>query len=249
MTTTTTELAPVAAGIIALAQHDESLTMEGLALLLVPAISADETAARPFPGLPKDVELTPAARDALARVEQVFGSVSIKDRRSLTAEEVERASDEAVVLSVLEKILKARVEYLREMMRVHMDVDAEETAAAISKSRRGVSATQRNLKGHYLLASAQKAAEVIVKGFTTGWKQIYVSGGVKVSPSGQLLRDLRDQDVITQREYLGITRADRPFDSGKMMTFIRKNPERGPAILRALTTREEPNSQLTLPVR
>lgn len=244
----TTALAPVSDGIIALAR-DDRVSLEALAEVLLPAAGPEDQSAVPFPALPKDVELTPAARAALAKVEDVFGSVSIKDRRSLTEAEVGRISDEAEVLAILEKALKARLEYIREVMRVHMDVAAEESNQAVPKARRGVSPTPRTPKGHYLLATAQNAWEIAVGGFRKGWQQVYVPGKAVVAPSPDLLHDLREKDLITQREYLAMTRVARPFDPDKMLAFIRKNPSRGPAILRLLTTRDEPNAQVHLPER
>lgn len=243
----TTDLAPVAPGVLALARKPDFSVSE-LADALVPAAEPGDEA-QPFPALPKHAELTPDVRTALKRVEEVFGSLSLNVRRALTPHELALLTDEVTVLALVKKATEDRIEEAKEIIRVHIDVDGEERGVAVAKGRRGVKPTQRDRKGHYLLALAQQPFVVAVAGFAKGWRQDYKSGGTKTAPTPAEVQALLDGGVIDRPEYLAVTREVRAFDPDKLTAFIRKNPERGLAILRELTSREEPNSALSLPER
>lgn len=243
--TATTALEQVSAGAIALARK-RNVSLHELADALDPVPEPSDDVAVAFPKLPKPTELTPPAKLALTRVNLVFGMTRIHDRRTLSLPEMEKLSDEADVLNVLAKVLKDRLEEIKETVRVHMDVEAEKAGIAVPKGKK---ATQRDRRGHYLLATPGVAWEMILKGFSKGWSQTFTSGSVKTEPTPEQVQALLDSGAITREEYLAVTRSTRTFDPLRLSSFIRRHPERGLGILKALTTREDPNSALHLPER
>lgn len=242
------ELEPVAVGLIELARTNPFAGLQTFSDLLVPESELDEEA-QPFPDLPEQVELTPVARAALNRLAKVFGGLSIRTRRALTGQELRALTDEAMTIADLEKVLAARLAEVKEIIRVHLDVEAEEAGVAVSKARRGVMATLRDRHGHYLLGREKVPKEIPVPGYKRGWKQSFVSGGAKTAPTPAELLKLYGDELVTRAEYLAVSREVRAFDPDRAMAFVRRNPERGLAILRALTKREGPGSALHMPER
>jgi hypothetical protein len=251
MTADQTEVEPVLAGALELLREKPDTDLSTLAAKV--AAAAEEPAlasqvAEAFPALPRHTELTDAVRRALAQIPALFGSVEIETRRSLTKKELDLITLEESVIALIATTLKARDEAIRETMRVHMDVDAEEKGIAIPKAKLGpdgeviVAATPRDQNGHYLLAVPQDPHQVPVGSVI--WSQEYSSSAAK--PSDSLLGELHRKGDIDRPDYLAVTREVRVFDKDRASALIRQHPGRGLALLRKITVSGKVTASLYL---
>lgn len=250
MTATEQEVETVLAGALKLlaVKPDAALDDLAAAVVPVPAHIASPVPAG-FPDLPGNVNLTQEVRYALRQLPGVFNSVNIGERRSLTQDEVDAITAEAEVMRVIAPVLAGRLEVIKEMIRVHMDVTAEQGGHVASSDLIDpvsgeviVPATLRDQNGHYLQAAPRQPHQV--QSGNKAWSQEYVSGGTSVS--GSALIKLYEDGEITRREYLAVTRETRVLDNDKFRAFIRKAPARGLGILRQITARRDPSASLYL---
>jgi hypothetical protein len=243
------EIEPVIAGAIRLLSDKPGITVADLAAAVVPPREADPAVPpADFPKLPKSIVLTETLKEALRKLPKIFGSVDIATRRTLTQDERTRLTEEAEVVRQLVTALTARKEAISEIMRVHMDVQAEIDHYAASRlavapgARYAALATPRDQNGHYLLATSGNPHQVQVG--ARAWSQEYSSGSAE--PKGAELEALHAAGAITRPEYLALTREVRNLDTEKMSAFIRRNPARGLEILRKITRRSDPKSAMYL---
>jgi hypothetical protein len=244
--TSTTTLATVPGAALQLATGTAKVSLADLADAVVPV--TDEPKVPDFPALPKAVELTSDARAALLNVSAVFGQFQLGERRELTADELALITRENKVISDILTPLSDRAGVISEMIRVHMDVEAErqhgKAGTAIRKAARILGG---KFKGHYLLATKGRPHKVEVNGFENSWEQRYTDGGTDIRPD--LLPQLAKDGKITHEEYLALTRSARAWAEDRVARFIEANPERGLEILAAITVRKDPGAQLVSPKR
>jgi hypothetical protein len=247
--TPSTEVEPVLAGALALLREHPDTTLEALAeqvAAAVPAVPAPE--ARPFPDLPRHVEMTEAALAALKLVPRIFNSVELASRRPLSQAEIDLLTREKEVLAAIGTVLAARDKAIGETMRVHMDADAEATGLAIPADKTGpdgtviVAATPRDQNGHYLLAGPQAPHQV--QSGAVAWSQEYSASAP--APSDGILQEAYQAGEISREDYLDVTREVRVFDTIKARDLIRRAPGRGLAVLRRITAGGKPKSSLYL---
>jgi hypothetical protein len=248
-TTPATEIEPVLAGALALLQAKPDISLDELAAQVVAAVPAAPAAeAEPFPKLPKTVELTDEVRRALKNVASIFNSVVIKDRRSLTKDELDLLTMEQGVIILIGATLIARQEAIKETIRHHMDVDAEEQGLAVPKDKLGpdgeviVAATPRDQHGHYLLATSGEPHQVQCGPVL--WSQEASSATPK--PNDSALQAGFRAGTISREDYLAVSREVRVFDPEKARALVRKEPARGLAVLRQVTVGGKPKSSLYL---
>jgi hypothetical protein len=249
MTAQTAEIEPVIAGALELLREQPNTALDVLAAAVAIAPEAPVTAeAQPFPKLPKHIELTAEARAAMKVLAGVFNSVEIKERRSLTRDEIDKLTAEIGVIGQISAVLGPRVDAIKETIRVHMDVAAEEAGIAVPKDKTGpdgeviVAATPRDQNGHYLLAGPKDPHQVASG--TVAWSQEYSSGSAK--PSDGELQAAYQKGEIDKDVYMAITRSARSFDQARFLAFLRRDPRRGLAALRRITKRGTPQSALYL---
>lgn len=244
----TAELETVLAGPLALLRDKPDTSLDDLAAAVAVAPAVPHAEAAPFPKLPKHIMLTAEVLDAISKLQDVFNSVEIKDRRSLAQTEIDLLTKEAATIGTVGTALAARLEVIKETMRVHMDVAAEEAGIAVPKDVLGpggeviVAATDRDQKGHYLLAKAQQPYQVPSAG--VAWSQEFKNGSV--GQSDALLTEAADAGEISREDYLAATREVRVFDAFKARELIRKSPAAGLALLRRITVTGRPSSSLTI---
>jgi hypothetical protein len=244
------ELEPVLAGALRLLADKPGSTLAELAGTVVPEPEQQPAqTATGFPDLPAKIELDEAASRALSRLPDVFGGIWLDKRRHLTAIEVDMLTEEARVIRDLAPVLGKRLEAIKEIVRVHMDVQAERDHVVLRQPQVDpqegtilAPATPRDQHGHYLLAGPKKPHQVQVG--NVAWSQEYSSGSASTSLGA--LNDLLDTGAITRKEYLAMTREARVFDDLGMLAFIRKHPARGLEILRKITRRDSAKSSLYL---
>jgi hypothetical protein len=246
---TATDVEPVLAGALALLREKPEITLEDLAAQVAAAIPVTPApVAKPFPALPNEAVLTEEVLAALKGLPKVWGSVVIKDRRSLTAEEITRITAERLIITQIGAALAARDKAIAETIRVHMDVAAEEAGVAVPKDQLApdhtviVAATPRDQNGHYLLAGSQKPHQVPAG--PVAWSQEYSAAAP--APSDGELQAAYEAGDISRADYLAVTRQVRVFDPVAARAYIRKVPARGLAVLRRITVGGTPKSSLYL---
>lgn len=202
----------------------------------------------PFPKLPNKIELTPEAKAAMRDLAAYFSSVDLDQRRTLSVEELSLlGKEEAMILAIVTPLAK-RAKAIREIVHVHMDVDAEEQGVAVPKAVLGpngetiVPATPRDQHGHYLLAKPQDAHVVGVPNSNQEWQQQFGQGAPVVNYSE--LEAMVDSGEIDNADYLAMTRQVRVIDESKVWEFIRKNKVRGLKILAKLVTKPAPSASM-----
>jgi hypothetical protein len=250
-----TALAQVASGDLALVEGGHAWTVATLADALAgPAVPAPE--AESFPSPPKPVKDTPQVLSALKDLPALFGSVHADKRRVLTEEELKVVTREHEAISAVTKPLGKRADEIAELIRMHMDVDAEGRGIALAAAQqRGGAilrpATQRVpsgiAAGHYLLARPEAPYETGVEGFEHSWQQRFVSG--KVTKDLSALEQLEQDGTVTRAEYLSFTRETRVLDDEKIAAAIRRAPGRGLQILKAITARGRAGASLYPPTK
>jgi hypothetical protein len=247
--TSQTEVEPVLAGVLALLRDKPDTKLTDLAAKVAVAETVQPTdVAAPFPDLPKPVAITDELKRALKHLPAVFGSVDLNTRRSLTQKELDELTLEESVIRLIASVLGPRQDAIKEIIRVHMDVKAEETGVAVPKAKLGpegeviVAATPRDQNGHYLLAGPQDPHQVAVG--PVRWSQEYSADAAK--PSLKVLEDLHKSGEISREDYLAVTRPERVLDESRLRTFIRKNPASGLALLRKITVTGKAKASLYL---
>lgn len=127
-----------------------------------------------FPKLPAPLEATAETRKSFATLGKVFNKVILTARKRMTDEELADLGAEYSDIQRVAKLLKEREDQIKEYIRTHQDVVAEESGLAfpadvIRNGQRIVTATPRDTKGHYLLAAPQNPEVTEIPG-TNGLK-------------------------------------------------------------------------------
>lgn len=178
---------------------------------------AEETkVARPFPPIPEAVALDDDQKAALRALSIAFNAVRPTTRRKLKTQEVTDLFHERVILRSVLEPLKNRDEQIKEYVRTHLDLVAEEMGAADPVE------TPRDEAGHYIVASPGKPERLNVPGTAKAFSREYRSGNVTIS-GGDLL-DLYESGEITREVYLSFTVERRVFDEAKATAAIVKDP-------------------------
>jgi hypothetical protein len=200
----------------------------------------------PFPPVPAPLTITPEDKRALLDLPKVFGKVVVGERRTLAEDEITALRAEQEVLRQIENLMKGRDDAIKEYVRNHMDVDAEERGQAVPKDvvRGGkviVEATPRDGSGHYILASKGNPVRVPIPGTNTEYSSEYRAGTVGIN--GSALDALLESGEITREDYLAMTVERRVFDEDKAKKALLAKPERL-SILRKITTRSAAGTSL-----
>lgn len=179
-----------------------------------------------FPELPKPLEANDDVRDALSRLSGNFNQVILTERRTLGEEELAVLGDEYVNLQKVVKLLEARGEQVKEIVRTHQDVSAEEAGTAFPKDvvRNGeiiVKATPRDAKGHYILAAPKAPEETPIPG-TNGLKfaNQYTTG--KTTVDLDWITRAYEAGEIDEKTYLACTKVVRIPDAEKIRAHALK---------------------------
>lgn len=193
----------------------------------VPTFWAAPGVVVPFPDVPSPVTLTPAIREALEALPEVFGKTSIEKRRTMTDAEILDVYREHEALKALEDALKSRRDSLKTYVRHHLDVDAEETNRAIpadvydKDGNKIAEASPRDPHGHYVLGEKGKPERLNIPGTNQAFSREASSYKAKVS--GDRLQELYEAGEITREEYLSFTREVRVFDEEKARKALSKD--------------------------
>lgn len=192
-------------------------------------ILGDQMAAVPagteFPKPPKEIELTPEVRKALKALPALFGQVQPQHRRKLDENEIQAIGEEYANIQTLLKLIGQREADIKEYVRTHQDVEAEEQGRAFAKEvrRNGnvvAEATPRDAKGHYLLAKPKDPQKTEVPGGPLAFVNQYTSGKLTTDLE-QLTRDY-EAGELSREDYLAVTVAKRVVDPERLKKHVLK---------------------------
>lgn len=174
-----------------------------------------EEAPEGFPELPKPITATDKVRKALKVLATVFNKTIVTDRRTLSTEEIAAIGVEYEALKEAKALLVEREEQIKEIVRTHQDVEAEQNGQAfpVDVRRNGnviAKATPRDANGHYILAAKGEPVDTSIPGTTLRFSNQFSSGRVK--------EDLAWVD----RAYAA---AELDEDAYKAMTVVRRVPD------------------------
>lgn len=188
-----------------------------------------EAAPAPFPDVPKAVELTAAQKTALVDLSKVFNKVTPTTRRALTGKELFDVYAERRTIREILEPLQGRDDQIKEYVRTHMDVVAEQAGVADPKE------TPRDAAGHYVIAEKENPEKVTIPETGKAFSREFRAG--KITISGGDLLDLYEAGEITRETYLSFTREQRVFDEKKATEAILKDPSKL-EVLRKITHRD-----------
>lgn len=182
-------------------------------------------AATEFPKMPKEIELTPEVRKALKALPALFGQVQPQHRRKLDENEIQAIGEEYANIQTLLKLIGQREEDIKEIVRTHQDVEAEEQGRAFPKQiRRGqvviAEATPRDAKGHYLLAKPKDPVKTEVPGGPLAFVNQFTSGRLRTDLE-QLTRDY-EAGELDRETYMAVTVTRRVVDGEKLKKHVLK---------------------------
>jgi len=230
--TATTELSPlIKQGQIALREGASLAAVAAAMLVEMPEV---EALAPAVPTAPAPVVLTPEVKEALEQMAEVFAAVQPTERRTLTDTEVAALFLEREVVKQVSEVLAGREENIKEYVRNHMDVVAEETGRVDAN-------TPRDTKGHYVVAAKGEPERLNVAGTNQAFSREFRAGSASVD--GSRLLDMYEAGEISREDYLAFTREMRVFDEDKALKAINDDPQRL-AILARLAVPAQPSTAL-----
>jgi hypothetical protein len=165
----------------------------------------------PVPKAPDAVVLTDEVKKALRRLPEVFAEVQPVSRRALAMPEVEDVYAEYETLTAITDLLVTRKEALKEIVRNHMDVTAEEAGAAGEE-------TLRDSKGHYILCAPKNPERARIPNTNQEFSREYRSGSISLNP--RVLVEMLEEGTLSREAYLAMTREERVFDESKTMASL-----------------------------
>lgn len=189
--------------------------IERVAEDLLGAIPQEEAPGE-FPELPVPLTASKEIRDALRTLSQTFNGVVVTERRTLTEDEVAKIGREYEAIQKVAKLIAEREDQVKELVRTHQDVDAEERGLAYPKDvflngNRVAMATERDGKGHYILAAPKNPQETEIPGSTMKFSNQFTSGRV-IKDLGAIERAYAagEIDEITYRACTVVKRVPDP---------------------------------------
>lgn len=184
-----------------------------------------ESAPADFPELPVPLTAPKEIRDALRTLSQTFNSITVTERRTLTDEEIAEIGKEYEAIQTVVKLIAKREEQVKEFVRTHQDVDAEEKGLAHPKDvvlngNVVAKATERDAKGHYILASKGHPQETEIPGMTLKFSNQFSSGAV-TQDLGAIERAFLDGE-IDEATYKACTVVKRVPDEERVKQYVLK---------------------------
>lgn len=183
-----------------------------------------------FPELPVPLTASREIKDALRTLSQTFNGVTVAERRTLTSDEVGAIGKEYEALQQVIKLIAKREEQVKEIVRTHQDVDAEEKGLAFSKDvllngNLVATATERDKSGHYILASKGQPQETEIPGSTMKFSNQFSSGTV-TEDLGAIERAYLLGE-IDEATYKACTVTKRVPDAGKVRAYVLRTGDTG----------------------
>ncbi len=123
------------------------------------------------------------------------------------------------------KLLETRGEQIKEIVRTHMDVKAEEAGVAFSYdvTRNGnviAPAPERDAKGHYILAAKGQPDDVEIPGTTLKFSNQFSSGQTRENLGA--IETMFQDGEIDEAAYKAMTVVKRVPDAAKIRAYVLK---------------------------
>lgn len=178
-----------------------------------------------FPAIPAPLEATAETRKSFGTLGKIFNKVIMTSRRRLSEEEIEVLGKEHIDIDNVLKLMQARKEQINEYLRTHQDVEAEEAGLAFPKDvvRNGnviAHATERDAKGHYLLAAPKKPVETPIPGTNKKFANQYSSG--RTTEHYSELTVAYENGEIDEATYKAVTKMVRVVDPERLAKHVLK---------------------------
>lgn len=192
-----------------------------------------EEAPEEFPELPEAINAPKEIRAAMLSLTKLFQSVVLDERRSLTDEELSQIGPEYEALQKVSKYVKVREEAIKEALRTHQDVEAEEAGIAFPKDvvHNGnvvAHATPRDAKGHYILAKKGDSRDTEIPGTTLRFANQFVSG--KTTEDLNRLTAAYEAGEISEDVWKQLTEVRRVPTAEKVKAYVLKTGETWPLV-------------------
>jgi len=189
---------------------------------LLGAIPQDD-APRDFPELPVPLTASKEIKDALRTLSQTFNGVVVTKRRALTEEETSSIGKEYEALQKVIKLIAEREEQVKEIIRTHQDVEAEQKGLAFAKDvvlngNVVAKATERDKNGHYILASKGSPQETEIPGTTLKFSNQFTSG--RVTKNLGAIDEAYLNGEIDEKTYHACTVVKRVPDADKIRQYV-----------------------------
>lgn len=197
-------------------------TIDKVAEELLGAIPQDD-APNEFPELPVPLTASKEIRDALRTLSQTFNGVTVTERRTLTEDEVAAIGKEYEALQKVLKLIGEREEQVKEIVRTHQDVDAEQKGLAHAKDvvlngNVVAKATERDARGHYILAAKGAPQETEIPGTTVKFSNQFTSG--RVTKDLGAIEKAYLLGEIDEKAYRACTVVKRVPDADKVKQYV-----------------------------
>jgi hypothetical protein len=197
-------------------------TIDKVAEELLGAIPQDD-APNDFPELPTPLTASKEIRDALRTLSQTFNGVVVSERRTLTEDEVAAIGKEYEALQKVLSLITDREEQVKEIIRTHQDVDAEQKGLAHAKDvvlngNVVAKATERDKNGHYILAAPKNPQQTTIPGSTMTFSNQFTSG--RVTKDLGAIEKAYLNGEIDEKTYRACTVVRRVPDAEKVKAYV-----------------------------
>lgn len=184
-----------------------------------------EAAPTDFPDLPAAITASKEIKDALVSLRKFFNETSVSDRRTLTEDETESLGQEYAAIQKVLKLIEKRETQIKEIIRTHQDVEAEEQGKAFPRDvvRNGniiAKATDRDKNGHYILAAPKEPQVTKIPGMTESFANQFVTGKL-VKDFGAIDRAYAAGE-IDDETYRAVTVTKRVPDPDRIRAYVLK---------------------------
>jgi hypothetical protein len=158
-------------------------------------------------GPPLPAVISPAQRDALHRLELIYGSVCPAEVRELTTDELDQLMDERLTIDEIATLVESRKSDIRTIVLNHVDAENADDEA-----------TPRDKEGHILKASKTQPTQQ-KKVFS--WEVSNRGGTIDVAA----LKELDESGELAHEDYLAMTEQIRVVNEGRVLELLKKKPE------------------------
>lgn len=182
-----------------------------------------DDAPQAFPDLPEPLTATKEIRTALKVLSTTFNKTVVVDRRTMTPEEIAAIGEEYEAIQQVSKLLAKREEQVKEIVRTHQDVEAEEAGKAFPETirRNGevvVEATERDARGHYILSAKGSPTDTPIPGKTLRFSNQFSSG--RTSEDLGAIDRMYAGGEIDETTYKAVTVTKRVPDPQRVRAYV-----------------------------
>jgi hypothetical protein len=201
-----------------------------------------------FPELPAPLEAKADTRKAFANLHKIFNKVVMVTRRVLTEPEMAELGAEYRDIQEVKKLIGERESQIKEYVRTHQDVAAEETGQAFPKDvyRNGnliAHATPRDANGHYLLAAPKVPSVTEIPG-TNGLKFSNQFSSGKTTINLGKIDEAYAAGNMDEETYKAVTRLVRVPDAEKLREHALKTGDT--SLLATVVSKGRPSASMYL---